>query len=231
MIIDLQATSYEAIKKGDIKRMRKEGKIPAVIYGHKEKSKRIYVLLQEFKKIVDILRQEAVTVNLKVNGKKLLCVIKSIQHNPVTGELLHIDFQHIHKKEKIRASIPIHLIGVAPGIKKGGIQDQHLYDVVVKCLPAELPSHIDVDISALDLGQTIHLGDVDLPQVEFELPKESTIVSMLIPRAAPVEVEPEKVEVEGVEEEEKEKEAAAPEEGKEETAPDKKEAKKSDKAQ
>ena len=230
MILDLQATSYEAVKKGDIKRMRKEGKIPAIIYGHKEKSKRIYVLFQEFKKILDILKQEAVTLNLKVNGKKLLCVIKSIQHNPVTGELLHIDFQHIHKKEKIRASIPIHLIGIAPGIKKGGIQDQHLYDVVVKCLPGDLPSHIDVDISSLDLGQTIHLGDVELPEVDFELPKESTIVSMLIPRAAPVEVEPEKAEVvEGAEEEEAE--AASAEEEKEEAKSDKKEAKKSDKVQ
>jgi large subunit ribosomal protein L25 len=229
MIVDLQATSYEAVKKGDIKRMRKEGKIPAVIYGHKEKSKRIYVLNQDFKKILDVLRQEAVTINLLVSGKKRLCVIKSIQHNPVTGELLHVDFQHIHKKEKIRASIPIHLIGVAPGIKKGGIQDQHLYDVVVRCLPGDLPSHIDVDISSLDLGQTIHLADVDLPQVDFELPNESTIVSMLIPRAVAVEVKPEEAEAEG--EEEKEEEAASEEEGKDKAKPEQKEAKKSDKAQ
>ena len=229
MIIDLQATSYEATKKGDIKRMRKEGRIPAVIYGHKEKSKRIYVLTQDFKKILDILKKEAVTVNLLVNGKKLLCVIKSIQHNPMTGELLHIDFQHIHKKEKIRASIPIHLIGVAPGVKKGGIQDQHLYDVVVRCLPGDLPSHIDVDISSLDLGQTIHLADIGLPEVEFELPKESTIVSMLIPRAA-VEVKPEEVVAEGEEEKPEEAEGAE-DEKKEEVKPDQKEAKKSDKAQ
>jgi len=226
MIIDLQATPFEVVKKGDIKRMRKEGKIPAVIYGHKEKSKRIYVLMQDFKKILDIIRKEAVTINLLVNGKKLFCVIKSIQHDPTTEELLHIDFQHIHKKEKIRASIPIHLIGVAPGIKKGGIQDQHLYDVVVKCLPGDLPSHIDVDISTLDLGQTIHLADIELPQVDFELPKESTIVSMLIPRAIVEEVKPEEVVAEG----EEEKEEAAAEEGKEETKPGQKEAKKSDKA-
>jgi large subunit ribosomal protein L25 len=230
MIIDLQATSFEVVKKGDIKRMRKEGKIPAVIYGHKEKSKRIYVLLQEFKKVLEIIRKEAVTINLLVSGKKLFCVIKSIQHDPTTGELLHIDFQHIHKKEKIRASIPIHLLGVAPGIKKGGIQDQHLYDVVVKCLPGDLPSHIDVDISSLDLGQTIHLADIDLPQVDFELPKESTIVSMLIPRAVVAEVKPEEAVAEG--EEEKEEEAPA-EEGKEKekAKPEQQEAKKSDKAQ
>lgn len=228
MIIDLHATSYEAAKKGDVKRMRKEGKIPAVIYGHKEKTKRIYILSKEFKSVLETLKQEAVTINLLVNSKKYLCVIKSIQHNPMTGELLHIDFQRIHKKEKIKASIPIHLIGTAPGIKKGGIQDQHLYDVVVRCLPGDLPSHIDVDISSLDLGQTIHLGDIALPEVEFELPKESTIVSMLIPRAAAAEVTPEEAPAEGEEEKE---EAASEEEVKGEEKPRQKEAKKPDKAQ
>ena len=76
MIIDLHATSFEATKKGDIKRMRKEGRIPAVIYGHKEKARRIYVLMQDLKKVLEILKREAVTINLLVNEKKLLFVIK-----------------------------------------------------------------------------------------------------------------------------------------------------------
>jgi len=97
MIVDLQAKSYDVDQKGDVKRMRKEGKIPAILYGHKEKSRRIFVEFTDFKKILEILRQEAVTINLKVGEKDFLCVIKAIQHNPVTGGLLHIDFQHIHK--------------------------------------------------------------------------------------------------------------------------------------
>ena len=83
MILDLNAMLYEVTKKGDVKRMRKEGKIPAILYGHKEKSKRIYVLLGEFKKILEILKKETVTVNLKINAKKYLCVIKTIQHNKI----------------------------------------------------------------------------------------------------------------------------------------------------
>ncbi len=215
MIVDLQATPYEATKKSDVKRLRREDKLPAILYGHKEKTRRIYVGRKEFKKVLDALKEEAVTVNLNIGSKKYLCLIKAIQHNPVTDELLHIDFQHIHKKEKIKATIPIHLVGEAPGVKKGGILDQHLHEVVVKCLPADMPSHIDIDVSNLDLGQTIHLYDVDMPLIEFDLTKETPIVSMLVPRAVVVEAKPaaeeevaeEEKEEEGEEEEAKEKEA------------------------
>lgn len=215
MIVNLTATPYETRGKGDIKRMRHEGKIPAVLYGHKEKSRRVFIEHRDLKKVLEILRKEAVTINLKVGEKEFLCVIKAIQHNPVTDQLLHIDFQHIHRKEKIKATIPIHIVGTAPGIEKGGILDQHLHEVVVKCLPADMPSHIDIDVSQLDLGQTIHLYDVDLPNTEFDTTKETPVVSVLVPRAVVAEAKPaaEEGEEEKVEEEAKEEGA---EEGKEE---------------
>ncbi len=214
MIVNLQATSYDTEKKGDVKRMRKAGKIPAILYGHQEKSRRIYVEDRDFKKVLDVLKDEAVTVNLKINKKDYLCVIKAVQHNPVTDELLHIDFQHIHKKEKIKATVPIHVIGEAPGVKKGGILDQNLHEVVVKCLPADIPSHIDIDVSELDLGQTIHLYDVDIPMIEFDMTTETPIVSVLVPRAVVAEAKP-AVEEEAVVEEEKKEEEVKEEEAKE----------------
>jgi large subunit ribosomal protein L25 len=219
MIVDLQAQPYEVKTKGDIKRMRREGKYPAILYGHGEKSKRICIDHQNLKKVIDILKEEAVTINLKVSGKNYLCVIKSIQQNPITGDLLHIDFQHIHKKEKIKTTVPIHLIGEAPGLKEGGIMEQSLHEVVVRCLPADMPSHIDIDISGLVLGQSIHLYDIDLPNIEFELSKETPIVSMTVPRAVVAEVKPETIE-EGAEEAAEGEEIPA-EETKEEKAEDK----------
>ena len=213
MKIDLQATSYKTEKKGDVKRLRKQGKIPAVLYGHKEKTRRIYVEQKEFKKVLDILSQEAITVNLKLDNKKYVCVIKTIQHDPTNDELLHIDFQHIHKKEKIKATIPIHAIGEAPGVEQGGILDQHLHEVVVRCLPDEMPSHIDVDVSHLDLGASIHLKDITLTNVDFELTPETTVITILVPRA--VEVAP-KVEVEEEVTEEVKEEEVKEEEAKEE---------------
>jgi len=216
MIVNLTATPYETMKKGDVKRMRHEGRIPAILYGHKEKSRRIFVEQQAFKKVLETLRQEAVTINLQIGEKEFLCVIKAIQHNPLTDELFHIDFQHIHKKEKIKATIPIHIIGEAPGVEKGGILDHRLHEIVVKCLPADMPAHINVDVSQLDLGDTIHLSDIDVPNTEFEMTKETPIVSVLIPRAVVAEAQPAAVEEgeEGVAVEGEGAEAA--EEGKEE---------------
>lgn len=209
MIVNLQATPYETKKKGDVKRLRKEGKLPAILYGHKEKSRKVYVEKNDFRKVLDVLHKETVTVNLKVKDKDYLCVIKAIQHNPITDELLHVDFQHIHKKEKIKATIPVHISGTSPGIEKGGILDQHLHEVVVKCLPVHIPSCIDIDVTNLDLGQTVHLKDIDLPNVEFEISEETSIVTVLIPKAVAAEVKPEaeeEIAEEGKKEEEKKEE-------------------------
>lgn len=190
MKIDLTATTFETEKKGDVKRLRKEGKIPAVLYGHKEKTRRIFVGQKEFKKVLDALKQETVIVNLKVGSKSYPCVIKSLQQNPLDENLLHIDFQHIHKKEKIKATVPIHAVGEAPGVKKGGILDVHLHEVVVRSLPDALPSHIDIDVSTLDLGETIHLRDLEMPNIEFELSLDTTVISILVPRAVEAEIKP-----------------------------------------
>jgi large subunit ribosomal protein L25 len=108
----------------------------------------------------------------------------------MSEELMHIDFQHIHKKEKVKATVPIHAVGEAPGVKKGGIMDVHLHEVVVRCLPDALPSHIDVDVSNLDLGETVHLRDLVTENVEYELSLDTTVVSILVPRALEVEVKP-----------------------------------------
>lgn len=213
MKIELDAIPYERTKKGDIKRLRKEGKIPAIMYGHKDKSRRILILEREFKEVLNVLRKEAVTINLKIDAKSYPCLIKVIQHNPINNELLHIDFQHIVKKEKIKATIPIHVIGEAPGVKKGGLLDQHLHEVIVRCLPDDMPSHFDVDISILEIGKTIHLKDIKPANVDFELSLDTTVVSVHVPKVEKAPVAPVV-------------EAAAPaEEGKEEAPKDEKAAK------
>jgi len=206
MKIDLQAIVYDVKTKGDVRRLRRTGKIPGILYGHGEKSKRIYVLEKEFKKILDILKNEAITVNLKIENKNYPCLIKSVQHNPMTDQLLHIDFQHIQKKEKIKATVPIHSIGESPGVKKGGILDIHLHEVIVKCLPDDIPSHIDVDISHLDLGGTIHIKDIKIPSIEFEMSLETPVITVLTPRVEKEVPKPE-VKEEVVAEEKKEEEA------------------------
>jgi large subunit ribosomal protein L25 len=198
MKVDLQAMPYRAEKKGDVKRLRKQGKIPAALYGHGEKTQHVCIDIKDFRHVLNILKEETVTVNLKVGGKAYLCVIKAVQHDPTTSELFHIDFQHIHREEKIRTTVPIHPIGAPPGVEKGGILDLHLHEVVVKCYPDKMPSRIDVDVSHLDLDQSIHLRDLKIPDIEFELSPETTVVSILIPRKVE-EVKPEVEEAVAVE--------------------------------
>jgi large subunit ribosomal protein L25 len=190
MIVDLQAKTYVRQTKGDISRMRKNGLLPAVIYGHGEDSIRVSIEQKEFKKVLEIVQEQAITLNIKVEDTEYLCVIKAIQHNPATDQLLHVDFQHIHKGEKIKALVPIHIVGEAPGIKEGGILDHRLHEVKVRCLPADIPSHIDVDVSGLGLGKTIHIYDIKHEGLEFEHGEETPIVSVLIPRAIVEEVKP-----------------------------------------
>jgi large subunit ribosomal protein L25 len=184
MKIDLPAQTYVADKKGDVKRLRKAGKIPGVLYGHKDKPHQLLINDKDFKKVLDMMKHEAVTINLSLDNKNYACLIKAIQHNPITSQLLHIDFQHIQKKEKIKVNIPIHAHGEAPGIKEGGVLDQHLHEVMVKCLPDDIPSRIDVDVSNLKLGDTIHIKDIQdkFPNVEFEVKPETSIISVLIPK-------------------------------------------------
>jgi large subunit ribosomal protein L25 len=233
MKIDLLAHPYEVEKKGDVKRLRRDGKIPGVIYGHKDKPRRLYITDKDFKKVLDVMKNEAVTINLTLENKDYICLIKAIQHNPMTNQLLHIDFQHIQKKEKIKVNIPIHTHGEAPGIKEGGVLDQHLHEVMVKCLPDDIPSYIDVDVSNLKLGGTIHIKDIQIPNVEFEVKPETSVISVLVPKiekevpkpvvegeVAPVEGE---ATVEGgeVKEEKGKEEKGKEEKGKEEAKPTK----------
>jgi large subunit ribosomal protein L25 len=182
MKIELLAQPYEAEKKGDVKRLRRDGKIPGVLYGHKDKPRGLYIIDKDFKKVLDAMKNEAVTISLTLEEKNYICLIKAIQHNPITNQLLHIDFQHIQKKEKIKVNIPIHVHGEAPGIKEGGVLDQHLHEVMVKCLPDDIPSRIDVDVSSLKLGDTIHIKDLPIANVEFEVKPETSVVSVLIPK-------------------------------------------------
>lgn len=218
MIVNLKADFYAPEAKSDVKRVRRAGKIPGILYGHKEKSRRVILDKKEFSEVLETLHKEAVTINLQVEKKEYLCVIKSIQHNPVTDELLHIDFQHIHKGEKIKALVPIHLVGEAPGIKQGGMLDVHLHEVRVRCLPADIPSHIDVDVSSLDLGNTIHLSEIHVPKVDFDTKTDTAIVSVLIPRAIVAEVKVEEKIPSEEEVGEEAKEEAEKEEKKEEDA-------------
>lgn len=202
-----------------VNNLRKGGWIPGVIYGHGEESIPIKIKEDELKKVLHKLYSEATLLTLNYEGKNLQVLMREISRNPMTENLLHVDFQHIHENEEVNVHVILDFQGKPKGIEEGGILNIEHRDLIVRCLPKDIPESIVVDITALEIGQSIHIRDLNVPEgVKVEEDPSSTVVNILSPRKV-VEVAPVEGEVPiGEEAEEPEvitKEEESPEEPKE----------------
>src|ERR1700752_701192 len=147
--------------KNEARRVRRDGKIPAVVYGAGKESLPISV---DPRVVTRILNSEAghnTIFDLSLNGEKTKAMIVDWQYEPIKGRLLHIDLKRIALDKVLRVSVPIFLIGEAAGVKQeGGIMEQMLREVEVECLPADIPSHIDADVSALTFGKVLRVSEL-----------------------------------------------------------------------
>jgi large subunit ribosomal protein L25 len=173
-----------------VKKIRREGWIPGVIYGHGEKSLHIKLKEEDLKELIHRLHSEATLINIDFEGKELVALIREVVRDPLTEKLLHIDFQHIHEDEEVTVHVAIEFEGEAEGVKVGGILNvEHRY-LTVRCLPKNMPEDFVVDISELGIGDSLHIRDIDLPpDVKVVEDLASTIVNVLSPRKI-VEVKP-----------------------------------------
>ncbi|MDD3374572.1 MAG: 50S ribosomal protein L25 [Candidatus Omnitrophica bacterium] len=192
--LDVQIRSQ--IGKEGSQKVRKEDCIPAIVYGEHKDPTAIKVDRRSFERIRREHRGESVVFHLNVlDGEKKLrdyaALVKEVQHHPVSDSLLHIDFIRISLTEKIEVKIPIHVQGDAVGVKKnGGSVDHHLREIDVICLPTKIPSHIDVDVSDLDIHDALHVKDLVFPEgVVTEHDLESIVVS-IAPPMREIEEEP-----------------------------------------
>lgn len=164
----LKAELRENVGGGKVRRLRKDGKVPAVLYG-KGGSRPIQLKAVE---VVEALKttaaeQQVVDLELSVSGQKAnhLALIQEIQTHPIKDKVLHIDFHEIDKNQKIHAEVAVHEVGEAAGVKKsGGLLEHLLRTLEVECLPMDLPDHIDVDVSHLEIDDAIHVKEISLPQ-------------------------------------------------------------------
>ena len=148
------------------RRYRKQGKIPAVLYGA---DKEATPLLLDANEIGKQLAQEAFfshILNVKVDGQETQAVLRSLQRDPASSKITHVDFFRVSATEEIQMNVPLHFINEdkCPGKKAGGIVSHLMVDVEISCLPKDLPEYIDVDIINLDIGDSLHLSEVKLPQ-------------------------------------------------------------------
>jgi large subunit ribosomal protein L25 len=219
---ELNAEVRESTGKGVARRIRAKGRIPGICYGRGQEAQSITV---DPKALDALIRNSAAGMNtlieLNVAGggaydrKKML--LKEMQRDPVTNQALHADFFAIDLTHKIDVAVPIHVRGTAPGVvTMGGILDHVLRELNLECLPDSIPEEVIADVSALDLGMSIHVRDLPLPEgVELRSDPDLSVVSVVAPKAIEEEAPAEAEVAEGAEAEPVAEEGATPAEGSE----------------
>jgi large subunit ribosomal protein L25 len=196
-------------------RLRRSGKIPGVVYGADQDNYSVQIDAKEFGNLLRHSASEQILVNLQIEGAKeanKLALIQSVQHHPLKGEVLHVDFNAVNENRILNARVPVELTGEAKGIKEGGILDTLLHDMEVSCLPKDLPEILQFDVSHLGIADGLHIGEATFPEgVTPALDAQVLIAIVNETRASLSETEGGDggEEVEGEEGEEKEDEEAA----------------------
>ena len=186
---ELVAEFRETQGKGASRRLRHEGKVPAILYGGHADARTLTLSHQKLLILLENERFYSTILSLKVGEQTQAAILKDVQRHPFKNAIVHIDFQGVEENEKIRISIPLHFTGasVSPGVKsQGGLVSHMRTEAEVSCLPKDLPEFIEVDISALSLNESIHLSQLKVPTgvTLVELAKEdAAVVAIHSPRA------------------------------------------------
>lgn len=209
--VKLDVTLREGRGKGVARRSRAAGRVPGVVYGRGMDPLAIEVDRRAFLMALNTDAGLNVLLDLKVDGNNVLALAREIQRDPVKGTILHADFVQIDRTEAIDVEVPIHVVGEAAGVKEGGVLEQPLFAVHVRCLPTDVPESIDADVSALNIGDSFRVADLPRSdKYEVTNDPEAPVVTI----AAPIsEAELEAMEAAAGVETEAPEEAAEGEEG------------------
>jgi large subunit ribosomal protein L25 len=182
----LSAQARDNGGKGVARKLRSEGRIPAVVYGHGREPQALSIPTRELERLLDHISAESTVIDLDIDGKGSRTLIREIQRHPFKRQILHVDFQELVAGEKITVNIPVILVGVPDGVRMdGGVLDQVMREIEVEVDPSNIPNHIDVDVTRLTIGTSIHVGDITLPEgVESMADDDATICVVSAPRAA-----------------------------------------------
>jgi large subunit ribosomal protein L25 len=181
-VISLSARRRTDLGKGGARKARAAGHIPGIVYGHGETPIPISIGAREFQLALHGHKGGNPIVNLAVEGGELTALVRDVQYDPITHHILHLDFQHISLSEAIEVEVPIHLVGSAVGVKDGaGIMETITRTVTVRCLPTAIPAGIDLDVSALGIGDSLHVRDLQVADVEILTDGDLTIATVVPP--------------------------------------------------
>ncbi|MCB1230285.1 MAG: 50S ribosomal protein L25 [Verrucomicrobiae bacterium] len=182
----LKANKREESGSAAAKRLRRSGIVPGVVYGA---AQRTYAVQVDAKEFSDLLREQSsdnFLVNLEIEGaqeKTKLAMVQAIQHDPLSGGVVHVDFHAVKADETVHANVPIELIGTAAGVKNGGVLDHQLHTIEIFCRPADLPEKLELNVENLGLGEASHVSDLTMPKgVETHMDADVVVVIVSEPR-------------------------------------------------
>jgi large subunit ribosomal protein L25 len=195
---NLKAFRREAGGKGDARKLRQQGRVPAVIYGRGEKTRPVALDAHELERLFSRISVENTIIELEVEGerKPVRALVREVQSNPVRSEYLHIDFLQVHAGEKLYVQVPIQVVGTPAGVRAGGVLQVVLHELEIRTTPEQIPDVIELDVSSLEVGDSLHIRELELPDgISVEADGDLTVVSVLPPTVAVTEAEPTEVEL------------------------------------
>jgi large subunit ribosomal protein L25 len=189
--VKLKAQRRDGTGRSAVRKLKAREIVPAIIYGGKEKSQPLQVSARDVRAMLSHASGENILVELEIDGEKSnrMAMVQEIQHSPLGGDILHLDFHAVSMDETIHADVPVEAFGTPNGVKNfGGLLEQSLRALAIECLPRDLPDKLTVDVSALNIGDAIHVRDIQLPNgVTTKVQGDLTAFSVLAPA---VEEEP-----------------------------------------
>jgi large subunit ribosomal protein L25 len=165
----LRATLRTETGKGAMRRMRRDGRIPAVVYGRGEETRSLSLDAHEFEMLVKHHALDTTLVELTVEGSggkggKFRTLVVEVQSHPYKPQVLHVDFQQIHAGERVTVQVPIRLNGTPSGVRAGGVLQHALHDIEVQCAVEEIPESFELDVDMLEIGDSLHVSDLAVPE-------------------------------------------------------------------
>jgi len=183
-VIPLKGARRAGLGKGGARKARAAGQIPGVLYGHGETPVAVAVGSREFDVALRSHKGSNPIVSLTLDSVEFTALIRDVQYDPINHDILHLDFQHISLTEAIEVDVPVRLTGTALGVKDGGgILEHPLREVKVRCLPTAIPGSIDVDVTALNIGDSLHVRDIVVANLEILSDPNATIALVSAPTA------------------------------------------------
>ena len=188
----LSAESRSETGKGVARKLRAAGRVPGVVYGHAREAQSLSLVARDLEKLLATVATGSTVIELSLGGAVTKTLIREVQRHPFKKQILHIDFQELVAGEKVIVDLPLVYVGTPEGVRlSGALLEQILHSIEVRVDPANIPNHIDVDVTHLAMGHSLHVRDIQLPAgLEVLSDEDATICAVIAPRAV-VEATPE----------------------------------------